>query len=48
MDDLVGAGREEDGPPTAITGLDQNVRLNRELWNLAERLANGQPIVLAE
>jgi hypothetical protein len=32
----------------AITGLDQNVRLNRELWNLAERLANGQPIVLAE
>jgi hypothetical protein len=32
----------------AITGLDQNVRLNRELWNLAERLANGQPIALAE
>jgi hypothetical protein len=44
--------RREDGgrfPRTrAITGLDQNVRLNRELWNLAERLANGQPVALAE
>jgi Domain of unknown function (DUF932) len=44
--------RREDGrrfPRTrAISGLDQNVRLNRELWNLAERLANGQPIALAE
>jgi hypothetical protein len=44
--------RREDGrrfPRTrAISGLDQNVRLNRELWNLAERLADGQPIALAE
>src|SRR5437762_5350 len=26
----------------AITGLDHNVRLNKELWNLAQRLANGE------
>ena len=32
----------------AIAGLDQNIRLNRELWNLAERVANHEAIVLAE
>jgi hypothetical protein len=44
--------RREDGhrfPRTrAISGLDQNIRLNRELWNLAERVANREAIVLAE
>jgi len=44
--------RREDGrrfPRTrAISGLDQNVRLNRELWNLAERFANHEAIALAE
>jgi hypothetical protein len=44
--------RREDGrrfPRTrAITGLDQNLRLNRELWNLAERVANHEVITLAE
>jgi len=44
--------KREDGhrfPRTrAISGLDQNIRLNRELWNLAERVANNEPIVLAE
>jgi hypothetical protein len=44
--------RREDGrrfPRTrAIAGLDQNIRLNRELWNLAERVANNQAIALAE
>src|SRR5665213_1476153 len=44
--------KREDGrrfPRTrAISGLDQNIRLNRALWNLAERVANNQPIVLAE
>jgi hypothetical protein len=44
--------RREDGrrfPRTrAISGLDQNIRLNRELWNLAERVANHEAIVLAE
>jgi hypothetical protein len=32
----------------AIAGLDQNIRLNRELWNLAERVANHEVITLAE
>ncbi|HUZ05876.1 MAG TPA: DUF932 domain-containing protein [Candidatus Paceibacterota bacterium] len=44
--------KREDGhrfPRTrAISGLDQNIRLNRELWNLAERFANNEAIVLAE
>jgi len=44
--------RREDGrrfPRTrAIAGLDQNIRLNRELWNLAERVANYEAITLAE
>jgi hypothetical protein len=44
--------RREDGrrfPRTrAIAGLDQNIRLNRELWNLAERVANYEVITLAE
>jgi len=44
--------RREDGrrfPRTrAISGLDQNIRLNRELWNLAERIANRAAVVLAE
>jgi len=31
----------------AIAGLDQNIRLNRELWNLAERVANHEAITLA-
>ena len=43
--------RREDGrrfPRTrAIAGLDQNLRLNRELWNLAERFANNEIITLA-
>lgn len=43
--------RREDGrrfPRTrAIAGLDQNIRLNRELWNLAERVANNEVITLA-
>ena len=42
--------RREDGrrfPRTrAIAGLDQNIRLNRELWNLAERVANHETITL--
>lgn len=42
--------RREDGhrfPRTrAISGLDQNIRLNRELWNLAERVANHEVIAL--
>lgn len=42
--------RREDGrrfPRTrAIAGLDQNIRLNRELWNLAERVANHETIEL--
>lgn len=42
--------RREDGhrfPRTrAIAGLDQNIRLNRELWNLAERVANHETIAL--
>jgi len=42
--------RREDGrrfPRTrAIAGLDQNIRLNRELWNLAERVANHEAITL--
>jgi hypothetical protein len=44
--------RREDGrrfPRTrAISGLDQNIRLNCELWNLAERVANHEAITLAE
>jgi hypothetical protein len=44
--------RREDGrrfPRTrAIAGLDQNLWLNRELWNLAERVANHEVITLAE
>lgn len=42
--------KREDGrrfPRTrAITGLDQNIRINRELWNLAERVANQENITL--
>ena len=44
--------RREDGkrfPRTrAITGLDRNVRLNKELWSLAQRVANGEPLSFAE
>jgi hypothetical protein len=44
--------RREDGRrysrTRAIAGLDQNIRLNRELWNLAERMANYEVITLAE
>ena len=32
----------------SITGLDHNVRLNKELWGLAQRLANGEPLSFAE
>src|SRR6266487_572971 len=32
----------------AITGLDRNVRLNKELWTLAQRLANGEALSFAE
>lgn len=32
----------------AVSGLDQNVRLNRELWNVAEKLANGETLAFAE
>ena len=32
----------------AISGLDQNIRLNRELWNLAERFANHESIALTQ
>ncbi len=35
-------------PTRAITGLDRNVRLNKELWNLAQRVANGEPLSFAE
>ena len=32
----------------AITGLDRNVRLNKELWSLAQRLVNGEALSFAE
>jgi hypothetical protein len=32
----------------AVTGLDQNVRLNKQLWELAQRLASGETLTLAE
>jgi len=32
----------------ALPGLDRNVRLNKELWSLAQRLANGEPLSFAE
>ncbi len=32
----------------AISGLDRNVRLNKELWSIAQRLANGEPLSFAE
>ncbi len=32
----------------AITGLDRNVRLNKELWSLAQRVANGEALSFAE
>ena len=32
----------------AITGLDRNVRLNKDLWSLAQRLANGESLSFAE
>src|SRR5438034_480245 len=32
----------------AITGLDRNVRLNKELWNIAQRLANGEALSFVE
>src|SRR5437667_402952 len=31
----------------AITGLDRNVRLNKELWGLAQQLANGEALSFA-
>lgn len=43
--------RREDGRRfpriRAIAGLDQNIRLNRELWNLAERFSSNEAIALA-
>jgi hypothetical protein len=36
------------GRTRAITGLDQNLRLNRQLWELAERVANGEAITVTE
>src|SRR5438132_2472480 len=32
----------------AITGLDRNVKLNKALWSLAQRMANGEPLSFAE
>jgi hypothetical protein len=32
----------------AVTGLDQNVRINKQLWELAQRLAAGETLTLAE
>jgi hypothetical protein len=32
----------------AVTGLDQNVRINKQLWELAQRLATGETLTLAE
>jgi len=32
----------------AVTGLDQNIRINKELWELARRVAAGEPLSLAE
>jgi len=32
----------------AVTGLDQNVRMNKQLWELARRLAVGETLTLAE
>jgi hypothetical protein len=32
----------------AVTGLDQNIRINKELWELASRVATGEPLSLAE
>ena len=32
----------------AVTGLDQNVRINKQLWELARRLADGETLTLAE
>jgi len=32
----------------AVAGLDENVRLNKALWNLAERIANNEVIALAQ
>ena len=32
----------------AITGLDRNVKLNKELWSLAQRVANGEPLSFAD
>jgi hypothetical protein len=32
----------------AVTGLDQNVRINKQLWELARRLAAGETLTLAE
>jgi hypothetical protein len=32
----------------AVTGLDQNVRINKQLWELAQRLAAGETLILAE
>jgi hypothetical protein len=31
-----------------VTGLDQNIRINKELWELARRMAAGEPVSLAE
>lgn len=32
----------------AVTGLDQNVRINKQLWELARRLAAAETLTLAE
>lgn len=32
----------------AITGLDRNVRINKQLWELARRCEAGEPLMLAE
>ncbi|MCI0540098.1 MAG: DUF945 domain-containing protein [Verrucomicrobiales bacterium] len=32
----------------SVTGLDQNVRINKQLWELAQRLAAGETLTLAE
>jgi hypothetical protein len=32
---------------TGLAGLDRNVRLNKELWNLAQRAANGEALSFA-
>jgi hypothetical protein len=31
-----------------VTGLDQNIRINKGLWDLARRVAAGETLSLAE